>query len=88
MAGMRVVTKDVPASSAPSMVRSRSPGPGGGAGTAPGLTVPRMSRSVIETRSTLPSRRSARNRLIGISTGRGATSQPWTAKRSVSPMKR
>ena len=76
--GMRVVVNTVAPGSAPSMVRTRSPGRAGGAGSAPGLSVPRISRSVRATCSTLPSRTSWRNRLMGISTVRGASSQLWT----------
>ncbi len=88
MAGMRVVVKVTGPDSAPRNVLSRSPGPGAGVGSAPGFSVPRISRSVSDTFSTLPSRSKATNRLIGISIGRGATSQPWITNRTVSAMKR
>ena len=86
--GMRVVVKVVRGWSTPTKLRTLSPGPGCGAGSAPGLRVPRISRSVSETFSTLPSRTSCRNLLIGISTVRGASSQLWTSDRTTTAMSR
>ena len=88
MAGIRVVVKMLGPDSLPRRFLSLSPAPGGGAGRAPVLRVPRISRSVRETRSTFPSRTRERNLLGGISTARGATSHPWTTNRTVRAMKR
>ena len=72
--GMRVVTKTRGSSSLPSILRSRSPAAVGGAGSAPGLAMPRISRSVTATFSIWSASSSSRNFDIGISMVRGASS--------------
>ena len=68
---MRVTVKTRTSSSGPSIWRRRSPGSAGGAGSAPGLARPRISRSVRATFSIWSARSSSRNFDIGISTLRG-----------------
>ncbi len=80
--GMRVTEKTRTSSSGPSHWRRRSPGKAGGAGRAPGLAIPRISRSVRATRSILSARSSSRNLEYGSSTLRGASSQDCSSDSS------
>ena len=85
---MRAVVNAVGPSWGPRSARSRSPGPGGGIGSAPGLAMPWISRSPSVTFSTFPSRTRARNWLIGMSTVWGARSQLCTDRTTISAMNR
>ena len=86
--GMRVVTKTRVSSSLPSSLRSRSPGALGGEGRAPGLAIPRISRSVTATFSTSSAFRSSKNFDIGISIVRGASSQLCKNDRTITATRR
>jgi hypothetical protein len=79
--GMRVTVK-ARTSSDPRRCRSQSPALPVGAGRASGRAIPRISRSLMATRSTFPARTSSRNFDMGSSTVRGARSQDWRSVRT------